>query len=703
MSYSPKVRGENELPKNEDLCNYPYYMGMGMKPLILLLALFFIVPSLASAETTAGIKPDSIFYSFDLLGEKISLFFTRDPYEKAKKSILFADERIAEIKASTDNQKAALKAGNEFTKDISRSFEAFDNITDDSKKVGLLVSFENRYKEHWGTMFSLYESLPSEEQPVFRENLVAYESKLQRGLNEIQNVVDKKSEATAADSDSKSVSDELADIKKQVALLEKQQSAAKTAPVNPPVSTLKAENPQQYKNLVSENKAQLLEAGKVLKNKEIIARVKPSVVYIETTIGSGSGVVVGADGYILTNAHVVSGVNSATVKLANGGSFSGTVVGRDENIDLALLKISATNLSAAFLGDSDSVEQGDPVFTFGYPLGIEGDVAFKDGTLSRRQKIDGTIYLEISAQILPGNSGGPLVNQSGEVIGINTLAIGALKISGVLIGETLKFAMPINVAKSLIPELKNGRNVVTPKSAYIPKPTPSTPVTPPSIYTPAPTPAPKPEPVRTTISNINVEESPYSGNLTFSWSTNKGQVSYGSDGQKVLVGKNSNLSDAKSYNSFQAIGIPVEENTTYYYQIVVKDGCTQCLSYDPEEAKSQILSITTKERTQKVIDAKVSIIDASTAEVTIEGNLPTCATFEFRRESETRFMGCLITSGSTSCEETLGKNTSSKVHKYLLTNLSRADKHYYRVSLWGGSGTGETIVSDVYSFNTPAE
>lgn len=164
---------------------------------ILFISLAFALPVFASAEIAAGIKPDSIFYSLDLLGEKISLFFTRDPYEKAKKSILFADERIAEIKASTDNQKAALKAGDEFTKDISQSFESFDNIKDDSKKVGFLVSFENRYKEHWGTLISLYESLPQEEQPIFRENLVAYESKLQRGLDEIQGVMDKKSETSA--------------------------------------------------------------------------------------------------------------------------------------------------------------------------------------------------------------------------------------------------------------------------------------------------------------------------------------------------------------------------------------------------------------------------------------------------------------------------------------------------------------------------
>lgn len=290
-------------------------------------------------------------------------------------------------------------------------------------------------------------------------------------------------------------------------------------PVSKPtisVSELKKQAPQQYKALVDENKTQLLEASKLLSNKNIIARVKPSVVYIETVTSSGSGVIVGADGYILTNTHVVSGTNSATIKIANGTSFNGAVVGRDENIDLALLKISATGLSAAFLGDSDLVEQGDSVFTFGYPLGIEGDVAFKDGTLSRRQKIDGTTYLEISAQILPGNSGGPLVNQSGEVIGINTLAIGALKISGVLIGETLKFALPINVAKSLIPDLKNGRNIIIAKP-YIPPPETYTPPT----TTPIPTPTPPPVvvPIPTVTLSVNPSVDAEGSQFVLNWSS----------------------------------------------------------------------------------------------------------------------------------------------------------------------------------------
>lgn len=266
----------------------------------------------------------------------------------------------------------------------------------------------------------------------------------------------------------------------------------------PPAINLKGRDPQQFNKLINENKIQLLEASKVLSNKKVIARVKPAVVYMETDTGSGSGIIIDANGYILTNAHVVADTNSATIKLADGRSLFGNVVGRDENIDVALVKIDASGLPIAALGDSNSVEQGDRVFAMGYPLGIEGDVDFKDGTLSRRQDIKGIAYLEISAQILPGNSGGPLVNQAGEVIGINTFVLGARKLGGTLVGETLKFALPINVAKNLMPQLKSGRNIITPKAVALPTnpiPTPQQPASPslpPLIVSPQPAPTPAP-------------------------------------------------------------------------------------------------------------------------------------------------------------------------------------------------------------------
>lgn len=200
-----------------------------------------------------------------------------------------------------------------------------------------------------------------------------------------------------------------------------------------------------------------------LTNAEIIKKVKPAVIYIETESGAGSGMVVSSDGYILTNAHVVSGITNAKVTISNWEILNAVVVGRDEKIDLALLKIDRNNLTAVTFGDSNMVEQGNDVFTLGYPFGLKGDVSFKEGTISRRINDGSGTYLETSAEIHPGNSGGPLVNTRGQVIGVNTAVLGS-SVKGVAVGETIKFAIPINIAKELIPELKAGKQVVVPKA-----------------------------------------------------------------------------------------------------------------------------------------------------------------------------------------------------------------------------------------------
>lgn len=193
-----------------------------------------------------------------------------------------------------------------------------------------------------------------------------------------------------------------------------------------------------------------------LSNSQIIKKIKPTVVYISTKTSAGSGMIFSADGYVLTNAHVVKGVNDVSISISTGETLYGAVVGRDENADLAVIKLNTTKpLLAVDFGDSSKVEQGDEVFTFGFPFGIEGDVSFKEGTISRR--IEG--YFETSAEIHPGNSGGPLINRYGQVIGINTAIFGK-SISGVQLGETIKLAIPSNTAKNLISELKAGRNIV---------------------------------------------------------------------------------------------------------------------------------------------------------------------------------------------------------------------------------------------------
>jgi len=159
-----------------------------------------------------------------------------------------------------------------------------------------------------------------------------------------------------------------------------------------------------------------------LSNADIIKKVKPATVYIETTKGAGSGMIIDANGYILTNAHVVWDVSAAKIKLSDGRLLTALVVGRDENVDLAILKISGSNFSKVELGNSDEVTQGDEVFTLGYPFGLEGDVSFKEGTISRRISDESSTYLETSAEIHPGNSGGPLVNKCGQVFGMVTLS-----------------------------------------------------------------------------------------------------------------------------------------------------------------------------------------------------------------------------------------------------------------------------------------
>lgn len=245
---------------------------------------------------------------------------------------------------------------------------------------------------------------------------------------------------------------------------EKEQVRAFVASTTAEIENLKKELTDiKKKEIVAQKQASQTKIK--LTNAEIIKKVKPAVVYIETQSGTGSGMLIDSDGYILTNAHVVAGVVSANISLQDGRVISATVVGRNEVIDLALLKILATNLPYAGLGDSTGVKQGDEVFTLGYPFGIKGDVSFKEGTISRRIN-DGNIdYFETSAELHPGNSGGPLVNREGKVIGINTAAFGQkLNIQGVeqdvIVGETIKLAIEINTAKEILDRLKGGAGIL---------------------------------------------------------------------------------------------------------------------------------------------------------------------------------------------------------------------------------------------------
>ena len=166
----------------------------------------------------------------------------------------------------------------------------------------------------------------------------------------------------------------------------------------------------------------------------------------------GSGVIVKADGYILTNHHVVDGADRITVELTDGRSFKATVVGTDAPSDLAVLKIEGDNFPALALGNSDQVRVGDVVLAVGNPMGVGQTVTM--GIVSAKGRAtglgDGSFedFLQTDAPINQGNSGGALVNMRGELVGINSQILSP---SGGNIG--IGFAIPANMAQSVFVSL----------------------------------------------------------------------------------------------------------------------------------------------------------------------------------------------------------------------------------------------------------
>ena len=164
----------------------------------------------------------------------------------------------------------------------------------------------------------------------------------------------------------------------------------------------------------------------------------------------GSGFIISADGYILTNDHVVDGADEITVKLSDGREFKGELRGLDPKLDLALIKIDAgEDLPVARLGDSDGIKVGEWVMAIGNPFGLEQTVTV--GIVSAKGRVIGAgpydDFIQTDASINPGNSGGPLFNVQGEVIGINTAIVAG--------GQGIGFAIPVNMAKQIIPQLRD--------------------------------------------------------------------------------------------------------------------------------------------------------------------------------------------------------------------------------------------------------
>ena len=170
----------------------------------------------------------------------------------------------------------------------------------------------------------------------------------------------------------------------------------------------------------------------------------------------GSGVIVDAAGYVITNYHVVDRASDVEVELSDGSRHSAKILGIDAGTDLAVLKIQATGLTAAPWGDSGSLEVGDPVLAIGNPFGlartVTAGIVSAKGRHAVIQNLNYQDFLQTDAAVNPGNSGGPLVNMKGEVVGINTAIVGPTY-------QGVSFAIPSDMARRVYDELVSKGNV----------------------------------------------------------------------------------------------------------------------------------------------------------------------------------------------------------------------------------------------------
>ena len=205
----------------------------------------------------------------------------------------------------------------------------------------------------------------------------------------------------------------------------------------------------------------------VLSTEEIAAKVRPSVVGIQTyrteypmqVYGTGSGIIMSEDGYIVTNAHVVSGATGGILAiLDNNEEYEAEVVGIDEKTDVAVIKIDASNLTAAEFGNSDELVVGERIVAIGNPTGMNLAGSVTQGIVSGLKRLisvtneetNETIEMEaiqVDAAINPGNSGGALINKYGQVVGINSSKLSSTQIEGI------GFAIPISTAKPIVDDL----------------------------------------------------------------------------------------------------------------------------------------------------------------------------------------------------------------------------------------------------------
>jgi serine protease Do len=198
--------------------------------------------------------------------------------------------------------------------------------------------------------------------------------------------------------------------------------------------------------------------GEALTIQEIYRLVNPAVVTVMAQLdygaSVGTGVIFQEDGYVLTNYHVVAGGSDCSVTLASGRTYEAKYVGGDSGNDVAVLKVNASGLPTAEIGDSDALAVGDTVYAIGNPLGVELRGTLTDGIVSainRDVEVQGRIMtlIQTNAALNEGNSGGPLINIYGQVVGINTIKMMSFS-SNV---EGLGFALPMRSVQKMVNDI----------------------------------------------------------------------------------------------------------------------------------------------------------------------------------------------------------------------------------------------------------
>ena len=207
----------------------------------------------------------------------------------------------------------------------------------------------------------------------------------------------------------------------------------------------------------------LADHGQELTAQEVYAKVNPATVLVVAQTGEsasiGTGVIMTEDGYVITNAHVISGGESCWVMLAGGWDYDAELVGFDADQDIAVLKlVDAVGLPTVEFGDSELAEVGDQVYAIGNPLGVELRGTMTEGIISainRNVELEGRTLnvLQTTAALNNGNSGGPLINRYGQVIGINTLKMSGTGAPDEATVEGLGFALPISSAYFVINDI----------------------------------------------------------------------------------------------------------------------------------------------------------------------------------------------------------------------------------------------------------